>query len=183
MTFTQNLVDVLKAKFPLIYVETHEESRVVNEIGRLATDAKLLKTPRPVWIWSTTSGLMKLGEASNDEGSQLRDPVQALSAALAREEHGLYIFLDLHPWLGQGHQPADATLVRKIRDVAFSFKMGNVARTLVIVSPLLNLPTELEKDVTILEFPLPTEQDITQLLDSIIEANATTGKVENLLSK
>lgn len=183
MAFTQNLVDVLKAKFPLVYVETHEESRVVNEIERLATDAKLLKTPRPVWIWSTTSGLMKHGEASSDEGSQLRDPVQALSAALAREEHALYVFLDLHPWLGQGHQPADATLVRKIRDVAFSFKMGNVARTLIIVSPLLNLPPELEKDVTILEFPLPSEKDITQLLDSIIEANATTGKVENLLSK
>ena len=85
MAFTQNLVDVLKAKFPLVYVETHEESRVVNEIERLATDAKLLKTPRPVWIWSTTSGLMKHGEASSDEGSQLRDPVNSLSAALARE--------------------------------------------------------------------------------------------------
>lgn len=182
MSFTTNLVDVLKAKFPLLYVETHEEGRVVNEIGRIATDAKLLRTPRPVWVWSTTSGLMKFGESSNEEGSQLRDPVQALSAALARQEHGLYIFLDLHPWLGQGHQPADATLVRKIRDVAFQFKMGSVARTLVVISPLLNLPPELEKDVTILEFPLPTEKEISQLLDSIIEANATSGRVENLLS-
>ena len=182
MSFTTNLVDVLKAKFPLLYVETHEEGRVVNEIGRIATDAKLLRTPRPVWVWSTTSGLMKFGESTNEEGSQLRDPVQALSAALARQEHGLYIFLDLHPWLGQGHQPADATLVRKIRDVAFQFKMGSVARTLVIVSPLLNLPPELEKDVTILEFPLPTEIEISKLLDSVIEANATSGRVENLLS-
>lgn len=182
MSFANNLVDVLKAKFPLLYVETHEESRVVNEIGRIATDVNLLRTPRPVWVWSTTSGLMKYGENTNEEGSQLRDPVQALSAALARQEHGLYIFLDLHPWLGQGHQPADATLVRKIRDVAFEFKMGAVARTLVLVSPILNLPAELEKDVTIIEFPLPTEQEISKLLDSIIEANATSGRVENLLS-
>ena len=31
MSFTTTLVDVLKAKFPLLYVETHEEGRVVNE--------------------------------------------------------------------------------------------------------------------------------------------------------
>ena len=37
--------------------------------------------------------------------------------------------------------------------------------------------------MTILEFPLPTEQEISKLLDSIIEANAASGRVENLLSK
>ena len=44
-------------------------------------------------------------------------------------------------------------------------------RTLIIIAPLLRIRTELEKDITLLDFPLPTESEIRRVLDQMIDAN------------
>ena len=35
-----------------------------------------------------------------------------------------------------------------------------MARTLILVSPILRIPPELDKDITLLDFPLPTETEM-----------------------
>ncbi|MGL5870220.1 AAA family ATPase, partial [Clostridium chrysemydis] len=41
----------------------------------------------------------------------------------------------------------------------------------------LVLPTELQKDITIVDFELPTVEDITEILDGMIEANKDSGRI------
>jgi SpoVK/Ycf46/Vps4 family AAA+-type ATPase len=58
-----------------------------------------------------------------------------------------------------------------------SFQTGTAARVLVLLSPLLRIPPELEKDITIVDFPLPGQSEIRQLLDNMISANEAGARI------
>jgi SpoVK/Ycf46/Vps4 family AAA+-type ATPase len=96
---------------------------------------------------------------------------------LRQEGAGVFVMLDLHAHLGDDRRPADPTLIRALRDVAAGFQSGTAARVLVIVSPILRIPSEVEKDVTLVDFPLPDEQAIRGVLDGIIASNTSNARI------
>ena len=174
-SFRDTLALLFKARFPVLYVETFEESRVVAEIAAVGSDAARIRTPRPIHTWTATQGLVS-ADGSAQSGTQ--DATKALDALLRKDEPAIYVFQDLHPHLGDGSsRPAEPGIVRRIRDIAASFQTGNAARVLILVSPVLRIPPELEKDVTILDFPLPGEAEIRVLLDDMIANNAAGGRI------
>jgi ATP-dependent 26S proteasome regulatory subunit len=173
-SFRDELALLLKARFPILYVESHEERRVLGEIRAVAADPERMRTPRPVWTWSATTGLT--GPDGAVTGGTT-DASRALDAALRQEEPALFVFLDLHAALGSDHRGADAGVVRRLRDLAAAFQSGAVARTLVIVAPERRIPEDLSKDVTIVDFPLPTAAEIRATLDAMIDANAHSGRI------
>lgn len=174
MTFSGDLTTLLRARFPVLYIETHEEQRALEEIRAVALDSTQLRTARKVFTWSHSDGLNQPGETAS-AGS--RNPADALASILSTREPAVFVFKDLHAFLGEGGRPADALVVRRIRDVAAAFKEGEVARTLILISPVLRLPVELEKDVTVMDFSLPSESEILNVLEEIIEMNKSTGRV------
>lgn len=56
-------------------------------------------------------------------------------------------------------------------------KGGRVQKNVVLISPRLVLPNELQKDITIVDFDLPDYRDIKQSLISIINANRGNTKI------
>ncbi|MEU4380294.1 AAA family ATPase [Micromonospora echinofusca] len=174
MPFRDTLSQLLKARFPVLYVESSEEQRVVAEVCAVARDANLVRTPRAVWAWSLTTGLVQ-PDGTTRKGTT--DPDDALAAALRVDHPSVLIFKDLHPAHGSGDRPGTPGVIRRLRDVVAAFKAGPVPRTLVLVSPVLHIPVELEKDVTIVDFPLPTETEIRRVLDGMIAANSATGRI------
>ncbi len=171
--FRGDLAQLLKARFPVLYIETHEEQRVIAEVTAVAWDASLLRTPRAVWTWSATQGLIQ-PDGTPRRGTS--EPEAALEAVLRTETPGVFIFKDLHAAFG-GDRPASPVAIRRVRDVAAAFKSGHVPRALVIVAPVLRIPVELEKDITIVDFPLPSEDEIRRLLDGMIANNAAGGRI------
>ncbi|MGC4786819.1 AAA family ATPase [Micromonospora sp. DT178] len=172
--FRDALSQMLKARFPVLYVESSEEQRVVAEVCAVAQDATLVRTPRAVWTWSLTTGLVQPDGVAR-KGTT--DPDDALAAALRLDHPSVLIFKDLHPAHGSSDRPGTPGVVRRLRDVVAAFKAGPVPRTLVLVSPVLHIPVELEKDVTIVDFPLPTETEIRRVLDGMIAANSASGRI------
>lgn len=55
MSFIATLGEALKARPPLVYVETSEE---VRAIGSVTDAAAAQRTPRSVWTWTNTLGLV-----------------------------------------------------------------------------------------------------------------------------
>ena len=51
------LSELLRARFPMIYITTFEEDRVTRYIKSIATDVKQVKFPREVFTWTQTRGL------------------------------------------------------------------------------------------------------------------------------
>lgn len=173
-SFSDNLALLFRARFPLLYVESFEEPRVVAEIAAVAGDANLMRTVRPVYTWSATRGFIG-PDGSTQSGTT--DPKQAVDWMLRQESAGVFIMLDLHAHLGDDRRPADPILIRALRDVAAGFQVGAAARVLVIVSPILRIPSEIEKDVTLVDFPLPDEREIRGVLDGIIATNTSNDRI------
>ncbi len=96
--FRTVLAELLKARHPLLLVETHEDDRAVDEIASVVTDPEL-RTPRTVFDWSATHGLAKRG-AEGDQAS--RAPAAALQQVLDLDEPAVVVFRDLHHALGGG---------------------------------------------------------------------------------
>ncbi|MFC6009562.1 AAA family ATPase [Nocardia lasii] len=166
--FRRSLTALLQARFPLLFVETFEEQRVHAEIIAAATG---LAVPRAVWHWSSTQGLCREGGLPERNTTE---PAAMLGGVTRVQERSVFVLDDLHAFLGDGSRPADPQVVRALRDLVREFRGGESARTAIIVAPVLRIPPELEKDVTVLDFALPDEQSMRELLDSMIARNHDT---------
>ncbi len=169
--FREGIRRLIRARFPLLYVQTPEESRLLAELVGLFNDPST-KPSREIFTWSVTDGLAALGRPGPPE---TRQPQVALEAATRLDLASVVIFFDLHPWLGTPNQPADPQLIRQLHNVAQQYRDGSQARMLILVSPVLRIPVELEHMVTVVDFPLPVQPQLRQLLVKMIDGNKANG--------
>lgn len=135
--FRDSLTQFLRARIPLLCVETYEEHRAVAAIVETVA---ALRVPRPVWVWTATRGLVDpQGRVEPNTG----DPNDALGWIIRCAVPGAFVLLDLHT-----HLTADTRgqlLVRRPRDIAEAFQRGEAARACILVSPRANVPADLEQ--------------------------------------
>ena len=86
----------------------------------------------------------------------------ALDQVIEQVEPAIFIFKDFHPFLTRNN----FAIVRKLKEIALHLK--DSLKTIVLISPMLEIPTELEKEITVLNYPLPSRDDLSALLDRII---------------
>ena len=151
---------LIRARYPLIYVVSWEEQRLIREVVKIAS-----RLDKAVFEWSITTGLVPTGtslQSQKHRDTATEDPLIALGNVIEHVEPALYVFKDFHPFLkGQ-----NMSVIRRLREVAAS--MQNTYKTIIIVSPMFEIPPELEKDLTVLDFDLPKENDFAALLGRII---------------
>jgi AAA+ superfamily predicted ATPase len=154
--FVSDLDTLIRARYPLVYLVSWEEQRLDGILSDVAqTHGKSL------FNWSITRGLRRqVGPRTVAMGEQTRDPIDAFNAVARLTEPSLVVMKDLHPHLDT---PA---VVRALRELAQDLK--STFTTVILLSPSLRIPIELEKDVSVLDVPLPTFRDLTQLLREII---------------
>lgn len=179
----QHLTNLFRARFPFVYIPTWEEIRVVELITKIA-NSKEIKAKRDVYIWSLTEGLKK-NHSDHQENVKIQNqenPIEALNFIENCNNPAILILKDVHNYLGVNNRNADAAFIRKMRDVACSLKNAEVSKNVVILAPTLVLPCELQKDVTVVDFDLPTLSELKNLLNEMIELNEG-GRVKIELSE
>ncbi len=154
---------LLRARYPLIFIASHEEERVLRSLERIR-QVMAAKQPMGLFIWSETMGLRDYQGRTVAPGTA-GDPLQALKAAIGSPQEGIYVMLDMH----RHFTPIS---VRLTRDAIWTVK--NQRKSLVLVSPTPVLPPELEKDATLLAFPPP---DVDALRELVVEV-MSEGKPE-----
>jgi hypothetical protein len=150
---------LIRARYPVIYVVTWEEARLEDAIAEIAA-----KREKRVLTWSTCRGVVAHGVSPQSRQSveeKTRDPVAALDLVLDYVDPAVFIFKDFHPYF------SDPAVARKVREVALYLK--NSYKTLILVSPTLRLPLELQKEVCVVDFGLPGPEEIGELLDRTTE--------------
>jgi SpoVK/Ycf46/Vps4 family AAA+-type ATPase len=169
LEFKSLLSNLLKARFPYIYIPTWEEDRVLSVINTISTDPNLIKTPRTVYIWKLTTGLTKNGK---DVSSDTKSPLNALEYIEKSDEPAIFVFLDFHIYLGStGMCNPDPKIIRKIRDLSPLLRESKSPKNVIFISPSVMLPDELQKEVSIVDFNLPPVEDIMNLLEDMIVVN------------
>ncbi|HXV08184.1 MAG TPA: AAA family ATPase [Burkholderiales bacterium] len=126
----QELTLLIKSRFPLVLIETHEEARALALLEKICNLQSL-----PLFVWSVTAGLRRQGR--NESVPQTGDPAQALRHIEKTLQNGVYALLDFHPFL------EDALHQRLTREIAMGYH--KTARTLVFVSPQLELNNTLTR--------------------------------------
>ena len=151
---------LIRAAYPLIYIVTYEEKRVEVCIKDIASERN-----RQFLTWSCIDGVVR----NNTSNESTKDPLAALDYVSGFREPSVFAFMDLHPFMD------DPMVVRKLRELADTLKPQS--KTLIIVSPILKLPFELEKQVTVIDWSLPNKDDISGLLDDVTEKMKTRLKL------
>ena len=155
MKFTDELTLLLKARYPIIYINTIEEDRVEYIIR------KYIKTSlnRSIYSWDFIDGYTN---NPNNEGFAKRNPVQALELVerLTAQTPALFLLKDFNRFL------TDLSVSRKLRNISRILKLQ--PKTIIIIGSDLSIPKELQELITILEFQLPLEEEINQELTRLV---------------
>lgn len=185
-TSSQTLARYILAQYSIVAIVSHEESRVMKSIhdtckGLVLSGGK--KVPRIVVSWSITEGFQVLtknasvAELPSPEASTDPNPALQFIANFDKENnHAPVVFVvkDLHRIFNQ-----DVTILRYLRDIAINFE--NNSHTLVLLSPELSLPTEIEKQVAVIDWALPEYNELETLLANAKE-NLPEDKIDEKLN-
>lgn len=168
-TFAQNLDEAFKARLPLLYIESSEEVRVLAEVEHAAAGQR---HKRGVWTWTSAVGLT---DPERKVIANTTNPVRALDHAAGEKEAAVFVFCDLHAYFGSEHRPGEPAVIRKVRETVLDFRHGEASRSMIVTSPIRVIPPELDKLTHLMEFPLPTAEEIRGLLDTMIVNNTSSG--------
>lgn len=157
---TRALHTYLRARYPVVYVVSAEEQRVERAILGIAA---AMEPPMAVLFWSCTHGFQ--GPNGEDRGGDVRDPIAALQKVLENKTRSILVMRDMHQYF-----EASPTVVRLVRDLSHELRLsaGDEARTVILLSPIYRLPEELDKEVTVVRWPLPTRDDIEAVIDECL---------------
>src|SRR6266446_7076685 len=161
MDFQTEIETLIRARYPLLYIVSSEEMRVQQLVVDIAK-----KRQKKVFEWSYSTGIVPAGtsiQSQKHRNAATKDPLMALDQVIEQVEPAIFIFKDFHPFLTRNN----FAVTRKLKEIALHLK--NSFKTILLVSPVLEIPTELEKEITVLNHPLPTRDDLSALLDKIIE--------------
>ncbi|CCH68239.1 hypothetical protein RINTHH_20840 [Richelia intracellularis HH01] len=160
---------LIQAQYPLIYLVTSEEERTEQAILKIARED--LKPKKQVFVWTVTNGISMLGNAEGDAKNKTRNgaqhnttsPETAIDWIIRQKEPGIFILKDLHPFVDS------PSITRLLRDAIASFK--NIQKNIILISPIQKFPIELEKEMVVIDFPLPNVGDLNKVLNSHLLMN------------
>lgn len=161
MNFTTEIETLIRARYPILYLITSEEMRVQNILVEIAA-----KRQKKVYEWTYSSGIVPAGasvQSQKNRNASTKDPLAALDLVIDQIEPAIFLFKDFHPFLTRNN----FAIIRRLKDIALHLK--NSYKTIVLISPVMEIPPELDKEITVLNFPQPTKEDLSALLDKIIE--------------
>lgn len=149
-------IDILiRARYSVLYLITHEENRLESMIVDLASNQN-----KKFYVWTATKGIYEqTADHEKVRSDKFHDPSEALNFVMEGKEPAIYLFKDFHPFL------EDPQVVRRLRDVEFDLR--GTYKSILLTAPVLNLPIELQKSISIIDIPLPAEEELFELLNSM----------------
>src|SRR5712692_2347887 len=154
--FVADLDTLIRARYPLIYLVSWEEQRLDGILQDLAA-----QHGKVLFAWSVTRGLRRIGGArAVPHLDPQKSPVEMLATLGKLGEPSLVVLKDFHPFL------SDPQVVRALRELAQDLK--STYTTVILLSPVLQIPVELEKELSVLAVSLPGFRDLYQLLREIV---------------
>ncbi|MGC1309043.1 MAG: AAA family ATPase [Phormidesmis sp.] len=171
---TEELSVLIQAQYPLIYLVTFEEERAERAIAALSQQ----RPQQRMYTWTMTHGMVEYGQGrGSGQQNNTVSPQAAINWAVRQKEPSVFVFKDLHPFKDSPE------VTRSLRDAIEGFR--DTHKTIILMSPVQEVPVELEKEVVVLDFRLPTMSELNKVLSCELEkssaSNITTEGREKLL--
>lgn len=161
MDFLKTLATNVDAGAPIIQIISHETLRIQAACQKVAKELS-----RSFYIWNRSKGLQPFstgGMENENEGYEA--PTEVLDwieeHALSQRGGVLILLEDFHPDLTE----CQPHIINRLRNFAIAVAKRQINECCIVLSqPLPLLPVELEKEVQVLEMPLPSEKELTQIM-------------------
>lgn len=173
MNHIEDLLELhLRAHFPLIYLQTHEEDRALASLRKVRATLAL-KKELALFTWSESSGLCNAnGQRIIQQGV---DILLALEHLIREPVEAIYIFLDIH----RHFTPINLRLMRDAIAMA-----KHTRKIMVFITPVAKIPDELMADATLLSYPQPDlaacETIVINLANDLDQSPLTTTNLKTL---
>ena len=156
----EQLIYLIKARYPLIYVTSPEEERVEQVLYRTVAE----RTGSRPFSWSITEGFVDHDPDQSDWGAPDKaEPIEALKWMKSYNKgKAIFVLKDFHEYI---KNPA---VKRLLRDLAREFPKRQ--RCCVILSPVQVIPPEIEKEFAVVDFDLPQVPEIERIMGRLLDA-------------
>jgi hypothetical protein len=157
MSLAAPLLEYIAACFTGLWIESHEHEDALAEIAQLCR--------QETWrlaVWDVEQGLKFFGPEADTTAASVTDPlaaIRSLRTLATAESSTVLVLVNFHRFLGS------AEIVQAL---AHQLSLGKQTRTFIVVlAPVVQLPTELEKQFVVLEHPRPSPEQLAEIARGI----------------
>lgn len=148
---------LINSRQPIISVETAEEERLEALLFDVATEMDV-----PMFRWSVTKGLSRFrGEALYNSDA----PEAALTNIATISGDGIFLLKDFARYCDNDK------VCRRLRELAEQFRTAR--RSIVIAAAAVELPADLNGDVAVFAFALPTAEELAPGVKEVLREAST----------
>lgn len=155
--FQKELQYMLRAGFATIWIQTFEEDRALRVIKEACKAVKCT-----LYTWNILGQIVLYDDESVKKEAGDPATLFPIFASNAFRDKSVLGILDYN-WVIE-----NPSIIRNIKEQISVFKRdGKIA---LFIGPRLPLPDEISKEITILSFPLPTREELTDILNFVINS-------------
>jgi len=168
MTLKENLSRYLDAGFPILYINTFEEANA-EEIIKQVADRRTIATwskARGYGEFSTKSGEWTV-PTSKEMFENLNSVLNSKVSNIRDMNRSIFVIKDAHIEL------EDNDTIAAIKEIAVKISSG-IDSCVIFISPVVKVPVELEKYITILETDYLGYNEICKIIKDFSEENGIT---------
>ncbi len=149
---TTDFQSYLKAGYPALWLQTDEEERAIKTLYAESGDYAC-------YSWDIVTGLK---EFSTSQTVRLPNPAEAIKGIMTLPANSVIFLPDFHFFL------KSPDIIRTIKNTLPAMKSSG--RHLVIISPLLTIPPELSKLITVFDWKLPDTDELKAIAQGLIDS-------------
>ena len=167
-SIAEDLKVLLKAKIDCVWIQTHEEKEVLDDLRELLSQESKLSDMN-IQLWSRTEGVTTIPvfsyQPKEEIDAKLKEP-PALFSKIRYEQTNqagspnIWILRDFHTVI------TDPKVQRFVRDLK-EYKSSHY-NPLVVISPAMEIPSDVARLFRVIEYGLPTEETVRRM---VITAN------------
>ena len=166
MSFREEFLTLLKARYPIIYIVTIEEDRLEYTIRKILSG----KGPKNLYVWDFVDGYKQNPIL---QGFGTRNPLEALEfiELINSKTPSIFILKDFKRFL------KDLLISRKLRNLIQLLKIQ--PKTILFVDSEVQIPIDLRDNITVLQFHLPNPSEIKDEIKRLTKQLELQGRLSS----
>lgn len=167
MTLSQRLKEYIAAAFTGIWIQSHEHTDGLREIAQLCREEKW-----SLATWDVDRGLQVPGETAANAASDPVAAIKSVNALATKDGSAILVLPNFHRFM-------QSTEV--VQALAHQVQQGKINRTFIVVlSPIVQIPVELEKSFVVIEHDLPDKEQLRKIAEGVATESGEMPEGEQL---
>ena len=162
-TVEHNLGNYIDAEFPILYICTFEEAKAEKYIASVAGRREVLE-------WNGADGFVDFKTKVQHQNYTLEDTLSFLKKG-KQLDRKLLVIKDADEYLKTDSPLRSDKVIALLKELArrIRAKSNRIDATIIIISPTLHIPKDLEKLITVLELDFPDEKEIHSIVENFLD--------------